>query len=132
MKYSQSISTAISLLSTLCRGTPTVTHNVLRSQLPTAIENAVGGDERCALDTMRLTDLILILLFEGRKGLPQASIPSPSGQVMDSRLASSSGQAASQLAGLRRMDSARERTHRQLIDCIRSKDTEALIEAVES
>ena len=38
---------------------------LFRSQLPTAIENAVGGDERCALDTVRLTDLILILLFEG-------------------------------------------------------------------
>ena len=33
---------------------------------------------------------------------------------------------------MRRMDSAGERTHRQLIDCIRSKDTDALVEAVES
>ena len=57
----------------------------------------------------------------GRKGLPQSGVPS-SGSLDSSggsRLAASSGQAASQLAGLRRMDSARERTHRQLIDCIR-------------
>ena len=30
------------------------------------------------------------------------------------------------------MDSQGEKTHRQLIDCIRSKDTDALTEAVES
>ena len=33
---------------------------------------------------------------------------------------------------LRRMDSTGERTHRQLIDCIRSKDTGALIESIDS
>lgn len=33
---------------------------------------------------------------------------------------------------LRRLDSAGERTHRQLIDCIRSKDTDALIDAIDS
>ena len=33
---------------------------------------------------------------------------------------------------LRRMDSTGERTHRQLIDCIRSKDTDALIESIDS
>jgi E3 ubiquitin-protein ligase HECTD1 len=36
------------------------------------------------------------------------------------------------LSGLRRIDSAGEKTHRQLIDCIRSKDTDALIEAIEN
>jgi hypothetical protein len=36
------------------------------------------------------------------------------------------------MAGLRRMDSQGEKTHRQLIDCIRSKDTDALIESVET
>jgi DNA-binding FadR family transcriptional regulator len=30
----------------------------------------------------------------------------------------------------RRLDSAGEKTHRQLIDCIRSKDTDALIDAI--
>lgn len=32
----------------------------------------------------------------------------------------------------RRLDSAGEKSHRQLIDCIRSKDTDALIEAIDS
>ena len=37
-KSSPSTSTTISLLSTLCRGSPTITHNLLRSSLPHAIE----------------------------------------------------------------------------------------------
>uniref|UniRef100_A0A1Q3G3F2 E3 ubiquitin-protein ligase n=2 Tax=Culex tarsalis TaxID=7177 RepID=A0A1Q3G3F2_CULTA len=64
---------------------------------------------------MRLADLILLLLFEGRQAL--------------GRVGGSSGQLAPRV---RRADSSTERTHRQLIDCIRSKDTEALIEAIES
>jgi len=115
-KSSPSVSTTISLLSTLCRGSPTITHNLLRSNLPHAIEQALQGDERCVLDTMRLTDLLLVLLFEGRSALPKASLTPISGRI----------------AGLRRMDSQGEKTHRQLIDCIRSKDTDALVEAVES
>jgi hypothetical protein len=31
------------------------------------------GDERCILDTMRLVDLLLVLLFEGRQALPKGS-----------------------------------------------------------
>ena len=45
-KSSPSISTVISLLSTLCRGSPVVTHDLFRSQLPDAIEKALQGDER--------------------------------------------------------------------------------------
>lgn len=45
-KGSTSISTVISLLSTLCRGSPTVTHDLLRSQLPDAVESGLRGDER--------------------------------------------------------------------------------------
>ncbi|XP_074662874.1 E3 ubiquitin-protein ligase HECTD1-like [Tubulanus polymorphus] len=115
-KSSPSISTVISLLSTLCRGSPGVTHNMLRSSLPEAIECALKGDERCVLDTMRLSDLLLVLLFEGRKALPK----------------SGTAGICSRIPGLRRMDSAGERSHRQLIDCIRSKDTDALIDAVDT
>ncbi|XP_014247371.1 E3 ubiquitin-protein ligase HECTD1 isoform X4 [Cimex lectularius] len=113
-KSSASVSTIISLLSTLCRGSPSITHDLLRSELPDAIEKALKGDERCCLDTMRLVDLLLVLLFEGRKAL------SPGGASVHS------------LPRLRRMDSAGERSHRQLIDCIRSKDTDALIDAIEN
>lgn len=69
---------------------------------------------RCCLDTMRLVDLLLVLLFEGRKAL------SPGGASVHS------------LPRLRRLDSAGEKSHRQLIDCIRSKDTDALIDAIEN
>ncbi|KAK7103616.1 E3 ubiquitin-protein ligase HECTD1-like isoform X2 [Littorina saxatilis] len=115
-KASPSISTVISLLSTLCRGSPTVTHNLLRSNLPDAIESGLKGDERCCLDTMRLVDLLLVLLFEGRKALPK----------------SGSTAITSRLPGLRRTDSTGDRSHRQLIDCIRSKDTDALIDAIDN
>jgi E3 ubiquitin-protein ligase HECTD1 len=57
-KSSASVSTTISLLSTLCRGSESITHDLLRSNLPEAIESALQGDERCILDTMRLVDLV--------------------------------------------------------------------------
>ncbi|CAI5764133.1 E3 ubiquitin-protein ligase HECTD1 isoform X5 [Podarcis lilfordi] len=64
---------------------------------------------------MRLVDLLLVLLFEGRKALPKSS-------------AGSTGR----IPGLRRLDSTGDRSHRQLIDCIRSKDTDALIDAIDT
>lgn len=89
--------------------------DLLRSNLREAMERALKGDERCILDCMRLADLILLLLFEGRQAL--------------NRVGCSQGQLVPRV---RRADSSAERTHRQLIDCIRSKDTEALIEAIET
>ncbi|XP_066922502.1 E3 ubiquitin-protein ligase HECTD1-like [Clytia hemisphaerica] len=112
---SGNVSIIVSVLSMLCRGSPTITHDLLRSNLPDAIETAMNGDERCVLDTMRLVDLLLILLFEGRGALPKSA---------------SSSRAS--LGNLRKLDSTGDKSHRQLIDCIRSKDTDALIEAVDS
>ena len=66
---------------------------------------------------MRLVDLLLVLLFEGRSALGRGSAGGTSGPL---------------LPRLRRLDSAGEKSHRQLIDCIRSKDTDALIEAIDS
>ncbi|XP_075923722.1 E3 ubiquitin-protein ligase HECTD1 isoform X2 [Petromyzon marinus] len=114
-KMVSQVSTIVSLLSTLCRGSPIVTRDLLRSLLPDAIESAVQGDERCSLDTMRLVDLLLVLLFEGRRALPK-----------------STSSLSSRIPGLRRLDSSGERSHRQLIDCIRSKDTDALIDAIDT
>jgi E3 ubiquitin-protein ligase HECTD1 len=89
---------------------------LLHSQLPEAIDKALQGDERCILDTMRLVNLLLVLLFEGRKALPKAGLLSTPGSI----------------PGLKRLDSTADRSHRQLIDCIRSKDTDALIDAIEN
>uniref|UniRef100_H2Z0Z9 E3 ubiquitin-protein ligase n=1 Tax=Ciona savignyi TaxID=51511 RepID=H2Z0Z9_CIOSA len=102
------ITTVVNLLCTLCRGSSEITHKVLGSDLTKAIEDAMKGDERCCLDTMRICDLLLILLFEGRQAIPKHYV------------------------GLRMENLDGDRSHRQLIDCIRSKDTEALIDAVES
>lgn len=65
---------------------------------------------------MRLVDLLLVLLFEGRTALPKSSV-----SVISTRS-----------TAVRRLDSAGERSHRQLIDCIRSKDTDALIDAIDN
>lgn len=81
--------------------------------MPNAIEKALQGEERCVLDTMRLVDLLLVLLFEGRKALPKTGISTSTNRM-------------------RRLDSSGEKTHRQLIECIRSKDTDALIDAIDS
>jgi E3 ubiquitin-protein ligase HECTD1 len=60
------LSVVTGLLSTLCRGSAKVTHDLLRSDLPDALESALcGGDERCVLDIMRFLDLLIVLLFEG-------------------------------------------------------------------
>lgn len=61
------VTTVVSLLSTLCRGSPVITNLLLHSKLPEAIDKALQGDERCILDTLRLVNLLLVLLFEGRK-----------------------------------------------------------------
>jgi E3 ubiquitin-protein ligase HECTD1 len=64
------LSVVTGLLSTLCRGSAKVTHNLLRTDLPDALESALcGGDERCVLDTMRFLDLLIVLLFEGEMQL---------------------------------------------------------------
>lgn len=117
----QSISTTISLLSTLCRGSPSITHDILRSQLADALERALQGDERCVLDCMRFADLLLLLLFEGRQALNRGGGGGNNNP--------NQGQLAPRP---RRNNTNTDRTHRQLIDCIRSKDSEALREAIES
>ena len=75
---------------------------------------------------MRLVDLLLVLLFEGRRSLPKT------GGCLTSSGSGAAMSLVARLNSVRRMDSAGERTHRQLIDCIRSKDTDALIDAIDS
>ena len=68
------------------------------------------------LDTLRLVDLLLVLLCEGRSALPKSAV----------------AHMASRIPVLRRTDSSGDRAHRQLIDCIRSKETDAVIDAVDT
>uniref|UniRef100_A0A2P2I0N7 E3 ubiquitin-protein ligase n=2 Tax=Hirondellea gigas TaxID=1518452 RepID=A0A2P2I0N7_9CRUS len=128
-----SIATVISLLSTLCRGSPTITQRLVRSELLTALERALTGEERVVLDTMRLVDLLLVLLCDGRTALTRTPIAaSVVAAAINAGVSSSSSGGGSSGKLLRRLDSAGEKTHRQLIDCIRSKDTDALIDAINS
>lgn len=59
---------------------------------------------------MRLADLLMLLLFEGRRAL---------GRPSAALVASTSSTGTHLIPRLRRMDSVGEKTHRQLIDCIR-------------
>uniref|UniRef100_UPI00358EEC1A E3 ubiquitin-protein ligase HECTD1-like n=1 Tax=Myxine glutinosa TaxID=7769 RepID=UPI00358EEC1A len=113
--FSSQVSTIVRLLSALFRGSPIVTRDLLRTPLLDAIERAVQGDDRCCLDTMRLVDLLLVLIFEGREALPRCTTSSAHG-----------------IPALQRLHSSGERSHRQLIDCIKMKDTDGLIDAIDT
>lgn len=107
-------SIVLSLISNLCRGSAKVTDQVIRSpELIPALRSVLGSkDERVQMDSLRLADLLLILLCEGR-----ASLPRNAAALAGSEPAAPTGV---------------ERAHRYLIDAIRQKDTDALIDAVES
>ncbi|VDK59163.1 unnamed protein product [Anisakis simplex] len=109
-------SIVISLLSNLCRGSSAVTQQLISSPLLVPALRAVltNKDERCVMDTLRLCDLLVVLLCEGRNALPRTT-------------ACSTVVSRSENAG-----NAFERSHRHLIDAIRQRDTDALIDAVES
>ena len=70
---------------------------------------------------MRLCDLLLILLYEGREAVPKSTTSLFTG----GRNLVAAGNRRLELFGS-------EHSHRQLIDCIRSKETETLIDAIES
>ena len=61
-------------------------------------------DERVASDTLRLVDTLLIVVFEGRSALPRTKYRPP-------------------------VDEGR--SHRAIVEAIRNKDTDAVIDAVE-
>lgn len=71
-------------------------------------------DERCVMDGLRLADLLVVLLCEGRVLLPK---------IATTQLTTSSAPVSS---------SNLDKTHRHLIDAIRQRDTDALIDAVEN
>ncbi|KAM3726185.1 E3 ubiquitin-protein ligase [Dirofilaria immitis] len=108
-------SIVISLLSNLCRGSSTVTEQIISSPvLFCALKSILmSKDERCIMDALRLCDLLMVLLCEGRSALPKN---------MGSSLAIRNETGPNSF----------DRSHRHLIDAIRQRDTDALIDAVES
>ena len=116
-----SISTLTGLLSSLCRASDSITTQILDSNVLDSIEKAVYGDERCALDTMRFLDLLLVLIFEGRQALPWQ----PS-----AHLAAKFPATALKLA--KEYDAHIEKLHRQLIEWIRLKDTQSFVDALDA
>ncbi|KAK6110532.1 HECT-domain (ubiquitin-transferase) family protein [Brugia pahangi] len=109
------VSVVISLLSNLCRGSSIVTEQVVSSPvLLCALKTVLmGKDERCIMDALRFCDLLMILLCEGRSALPKS---------MGSTIANRTETGPNSF----------DRSHRHLIDAIRQRDTDALIDAIES
>ncbi|XP_047019044.1 E3 ubiquitin-protein ligase Ufd4 isoform X1 [Helicoverpa zea] len=122
------VSTTVSLLSTLCRGSAQITHDLVRLELCSAVEAAVQADERWCLECMRLVDLLLVLLCEGRHAIQNGSTRNGSSTSGSSGSGGASGEGSSASGSGARGD----KSHRQLIDCIRGKDTDALLAAVSS
>uniref|UniRef100_A0A158P7N2 E3 ubiquitin-protein ligase n=1 Tax=Angiostrongylus cantonensis TaxID=6313 RepID=A0A158P7N2_ANGCA len=104
------ISIVLSLLSNLCRGSAAVTEQVLSSpRLISALQCVLTNkDDRCVTDGLRLADLLVVLLSEGRSGLP-----------FTMAVGHYYGQSA-------------ERAHRHLIDAIRQKDLSALVDTIDN
>ncbi|CAF2541147.1 unnamed protein product [Rotaria sp. Silwood2] len=122
------LSVVTGLLSTLCRGSAKVTYDLLRSDLPDALESALcNGDERCVLDIMRFLDLLIGLLFEGRQTLVRSGnisrTTNPSIPTNESLQSSSSTSTTNTTPS--------DRSQQQIIEYIRSRDVQAFINYIE-
>jgi ankyrin repeat protein len=143
-----SVSTLTSLLSTLCRASHKITKEILESNILDSIEKAMYSDERCVLDTMRFLDLLLTLIFEGRDALPKTSskgsfqqTQQPQSQFQQQLTqtispaitnSTSSTVSATSFKSKRITDPVMDKLHRHSIESIRNRDTEALIESLET
>uniref|UniRef100_A0A1I7V093 E3 ubiquitin-protein ligase n=1 Tax=Caenorhabditis tropicalis TaxID=1561998 RepID=A0A1I7V093_9PELO len=106
------LSIVLSLIGNLCRGSSLITEKVLTSpNMITGLKATLTNkEERVVTDGLRLCDLLLVLLCEGRHALPLTCV----------------------VSGDYAAGSGAERVHRQLIDAIRQKDLTALVDAIES
>ncbi|PAA64293.1 hypothetical protein BOX15_Mlig030343g1 [Macrostomum lignano] len=123
------------VLTSLCKASPEVAQALLLRQdldLPDALIEALklsassGGEDRIALESLRLSELLMTLVFEGRPALVQLSGSSVVAAALGGLRGASGGGAGGGASG------SAERPHRQLIDAIRSKDTETVVDAIES
>lgn len=116
----------------------------MASNILDSIEKALYGDERCVLDTMRFLDLLLTLIFEGRDALPKSTVTrtltnitsnpvnTNTQQVTSTHTSNNETKKSSKQRSQQQPESKDEKFYRQLIEWIRVKDTEALIEALET
>ncbi|CAL2040217.1 unnamed protein product [Caenorhabditis brenneri] len=106
------LSIVLSLLGNLCRGSSLITEKVLTSpnMMKGLKATLTNKEERVVTDGLRLCDLLLVLLCEGRSALPLTCV----------------------VSGDYAAGSGAERVHRQLIDAIRQKDLSALVDAIET
>lgn len=100
-----------------------------------AVLTEPGRDERSVTDGLRLADLLVILICEGRSALPKAASVAVIGEVnMNDCGGTAQGMGAatggSQGTG-GQASGGSERAHRHLIDAIRQRDMNALVEAIE-
>ncbi|CAF0845992.1 unnamed protein product [Adineta ricciae] len=125
------LSVVTGLLSTLCRGSAKVTHDLLRSDLPDALEAALcGGDERCVLDIMRFLDLLIVLIFEGRQALPRpgssvrtTNPPPPPNETPQNPPASTTATTGNTTPS--------DRSQQQIIEYIRSRNLQVFTNYIE-
>ncbi|KAI3415824.1 Mib_herc2 protein [Globodera pallida] len=106
------ISTVFSLFVNLCKSSSALTEEIISSpKLIPALKTVLNGkDERCINDSLRFIDLLIVLLCEGRAAVSKSRV-----LLNDSVVAP-----------------VFDKTHRNLIDAIRLRDTDALIDAVEN
>eukprot|EP00053_Salpingoeca_punica_P020085 m.207429 g.207429 ORF g.207429 m.207429 type:complete len:2206 (+) comp17789_c0_seq4:215-6832(+) len=102
---------AISILATLCRGSPEITQKLLKSDLPSALEGVLKADEKLASDGLHFLELLVTLLFEGRDA---------ASKLRPQRLPGADTTLGDRGA------------HRPIIDAIRAKDTDTVIDAIEN
>ncbi|KAL3124758.1 hypothetical protein niasHT_001595 [Heterodera trifolii] len=106
------ISMVFSLFVNLCKSSFALTEEILSSsKLVPALKMVLNGkDERCINDSLRFIDLLIVLLCEGRSAISKNRV------LLNDSVA----------------PPAFDKTHRNLIDAIRLRDTDALIDAVEN
>ncbi|XP_055340872.1 E3 ubiquitin-protein ligase HECTD1-like [Paramacrobiotus metropolitanus] len=107
----------LNLLQVLVRSSSSVCQDLCKCpEFFKAVEVCMGSDDRSILETVRFVDLLIVVLFEGRNHLPR-SVPGLMGRH-----------------SLRRFDplSGNDRPNRHVIESIRGKDYDALVDAVEN
>ena len=101
---------------------PLSQQSLLRSNLLKAVEATLRADERSCLEVIHLVELLLVLVTEGREGLPKA--PHVMGMKRTGEGPGGGAGGGGSLGG--------DRSHRQVIEAIRSGNNEEFYEIMEA